>query len=94
MSPEEIAWQMMKSRDFQNTKCEHGSPDDAPVFSVPIPRLDSSYVNMSVGIEQGEMSFTRYVEAILPLHIEITTDTWIEKTCKNYSTSRFKSWYR
>ncbi|KAL9046507.1 MAG: hypothetical protein Q9214_000676, partial [Letrouitia sp. 1 TL-2023] len=59
MSPEEIAWQMMKSRDFQNTKCSHGSPDDAPAFSVPIPRLDSSYVNMSVGIEYGEMSFTR-----------------------------------
>lgn len=67
MSPEEIAWQMMKSRDFQNTKCEHGSPDDAPAFSVPIPRLDSSYVNMSVGIEYGEMSFTRYMEAILSL---------------------------
>ncbi|KAL9614056.1 MAG: hypothetical protein Q9167_001410, partial [Letrouitia subvulpina] len=59
MPPEEIAWHMMKSRDFQNTKCEHGSPDDAPAFSVPVPRLDISYVNMSVGIEHGEMSFTR-----------------------------------
>ncbi|KAI4236452.1 MAG: hypothetical protein L6R40_006163 [Gallowayella cf. fulva] len=57
--PEEVAWEMMKSRDFQNTKCEHGGPDDAPIFSVPIPRLDPAYVNHTVGIEYGEMKFTR-----------------------------------
>ncbi|KAL8693159.1 MAG: hypothetical protein Q9224_003805 [Gallowayella concinna] len=59
MSPEEIAWEMMKSRDFQNTKCEHGGPDEAPIFSVPIPKLDPAYVNHTVGIEYGEMKFTR-----------------------------------
>ena len=59
MSPEEVAWQMMKSRDFQNTKCEHGGPDDAPVFSVPIPKLDPTYVNHTIRIEYGEMKFTR-----------------------------------
>ncbi|KAL8953632.1 MAG: hypothetical protein Q9222_000518 [Ikaeria aurantiellina] len=59
MSPEEIAWEMMKSRDFQNTKCEHGGLDDSPMFSVPIPRLDPAYVNLKVGIEYGEMKFTR-----------------------------------
>ncbi|KAL8732759.1 MAG: hypothetical protein Q9166_002540 [cf. Caloplaca sp. 2 TL-2023] len=59
VSPEEIAWEMMKSRDFQNTKCEHGGPDGAPVFSVPISRLDPAYVNHTVGIDHGEMKFTR-----------------------------------
>ncbi|KAI4276552.1 MAG: hypothetical protein L6R38_005639 [Xanthoria sp. 2 TBL-2021] len=59
MSPEQVAWEMMKSRDFQNTKCEHGGPDDAPVFSVPIPKLDPAYVNHTIGIECGEMKFTR-----------------------------------
>lgn len=59
ISPEEAAWEMMKSKDFQNTKCEHGSPDDTPVFCVPIPRLDSNYVNHSVAIKNGEMRFSR-----------------------------------
>ncbi|KAI4122382.1 MAG: hypothetical protein LQ338_005855, partial [Usnochroma carphineum] len=59
MSPEQIAWEMMKSRDFQNTKCEHGGPDDAPMFSVPIPKLDLAYANHTVGIKDGEMRFMR-----------------------------------
>ncbi|KAL9606461.1 MAG: hypothetical protein Q9179_000377 [Wetmoreana sp. 5 TL-2023] len=59
MAPEQSAWEMMKSRDFQNTKCEHGSPDDAPMFSVPIPKLDSTYTDLTAGIENGEMKFTR-----------------------------------
>ncbi|KAL8932065.1 MAG: hypothetical protein Q9216_006978, partial [Gyalolechia sp. 2 TL-2023] len=57
--PEQLAWEMMKSRDFQNTKCEHGGPDDTPVFSVPIPKLDPAYTNLTVGIEYGEMRFAR-----------------------------------
>ena len=61
ISPEEAAWEMMKSKDFQNTKCEHGSPDDTPIFSVPIPRLNSNYVNPTVAIENGEMRFSRSV---------------------------------
>ncbi|KAL8669022.1 MAG: hypothetical protein Q9168_006377, partial [Polycauliona sp. 1 TL-2023] len=48
LSPEQVAWEMMKSRDFQNTKCEHGGPDDAPIFSVPIPKLDLAYVNQTI----------------------------------------------
>ncbi|KAL8901352.1 MAG: hypothetical protein Q9207_005247 [Kuettlingeria erythrocarpa] len=59
LSPEDIAWEMMKSRDFQNTKCEHGGPDDAPIFSIPIPKLDLAYANHTIGIEYGEMKFTR-----------------------------------
>ena len=60
-SPEELAWEMMKSKDFQNTKCEHGGPDDTPVFSVPIPKLNSAYVDHDVGIDNGEMRFSRLV---------------------------------
>lgn len=59
LSPEELAWEMMKSKDFQNTKCEHGGPDDTPIFSVPIPKLNPSYVNHNVAIENGEMRFSR-----------------------------------
>lgn len=59
MPPEEVAWEMMKSRDFQNTKCEHGGPGEAPMFSVPIPKLDPAYANLTVGIEYSEMKFTR-----------------------------------
>ncbi|KAL8824180.1 MAG: hypothetical protein Q9170_008232, partial [Blastenia crenularia] len=58
-SPEQIAWEMMKSRDFQNTKCEHGGPDDTPIFSVPITKLDPAYANLTVGIQFGEMRFAR-----------------------------------
>ncbi|CAO1605257.1 hypothetical protein XANCAGTX0491_008779 [Xanthoria calcicola] len=59
MSPDQAAWEMMKSRDFQNTKCEHGGPDDQPVFLLPIPKLGPAYVDHTVGIEQGEMKFTK-----------------------------------
>ncbi|KAL8653396.1 MAG: hypothetical protein Q9210_002114 [Variospora velana] len=64
MSPDEIAWEMMKSRDFQNTKCEHGGPDDAPILSIPIPKLDLGYANHTLGIEYGDnpMHVGRQVE--------------------------------
>ncbi len=59
VSSEEIAWEMMKSRDFQNAKCEHGGPDDTPVFSVPVPKISPAYTNTAAGLEDGEMQFTR-----------------------------------
>ena len=61
VSPEAASWQMMKSKDFQNTKCEHGSPDDSPIFSVPIPKINPHHVDHSVAIENGEMRFSRSV---------------------------------
>jgi hypothetical protein len=36
---EDSAWLMMKSREYQNAKCDHGSPDETPIFSVPIINL-------------------------------------------------------
>lgn len=59
ISPEEAGWDMMKSQDFQNTKCEYGGLDDFPIFSVPIPSIDATYENSGVGITNGEMQFTR-----------------------------------
>ncbi|KAL8820537.1 MAG: hypothetical protein Q9191_007496 [Dirinaria sp. TL-2023a] len=56
---EEAAWEVMKSQDFQNTKCEHGGLDDTPMFSVPIPKLESSYEDSGAGIGNGEMTFAR-----------------------------------
>ena len=61
ISLDEVAWEMMKSRDFQNSKCEHGGPDDTPIFSVPVPRISLAYTNTAVGLENGEMQFSRLV---------------------------------
>jgi hypothetical protein len=61
IDPEDAAWEMMKSRDFQAVKCEYGSPDDTPLFSIAIPRVSHTYTNNSseIGIRNGEMTFTR-----------------------------------
>ena len=59
--PEELAWQMSKSRDFQNMKCEFGAPDtDFPTISIPVPRLGKEYVNSAVGISDGKLKIARY----------------------------------
>ncbi len=60
-SPKNAAWEMMRSQDFQNTKCDHGGLDDTPVFSVPISKVDSSYFDVTVGLGNGEMRFDRSV---------------------------------
>lgn len=61
IDPLDAAWEMMKSRDFQAVKCEYGSPDDTPLFSIGIPRLPHSYNNSDpdVRIRNGEMTFER-----------------------------------
>lgn len=58
---EDAAWDMMKSRDFQAVKCEYGSPDDTPLFSIGIPRVAQAYNNQDpeVRIKNGEMQFER-----------------------------------
>jgi hypothetical protein len=57
--PEDAAWEMMKSPDFQASKCEFGSPDDTPLFSISIPRVPHSYNNPEARIKNGEMTFER-----------------------------------
>jgi hypothetical protein len=61
LDPEDAAWEMMKSRDFQAVKCEHGSPVDTPLFSIGIPRAGHAYNNPDpeVKIRAGEMTFER-----------------------------------
>ncbi|EDU42589.1 conserved hypothetical protein [Pyrenophora tritici-repentis Pt-1C-BFP] len=61
VDPHDAAWEMMKSSDFQAIKCEHGAPDDTPLFSIGIPRVPQSYNNSDpeVRIRNGEMTFER-----------------------------------
>jgi hypothetical protein len=58
-SPDDAAWEMMKSREFQNVKCDHGAPSDTPVFSVGVPQLSRTYKHEGTRIANGEMTFTR-----------------------------------
>lgn len=67
-SAEDVAWEMMKSIEFQNEKCEHGSRDDAPVFQIPVPQLASNYVNNDISIRNQRMIFRRYDIQIYKLH--------------------------
>jgi hypothetical protein len=55
--PQQIAWRMMKSREFQNAKCDFGSHDDSPIFAVPAPGLDANYNNDQCHIYNGAIHF-------------------------------------
>ncbi|KAF2125577.1 hypothetical protein P153DRAFT_400379 [Dothidotthia symphoricarpi CBS 119687] len=61
VDPADAAWEMMKSRDFQAVKCEYGSPDDTPLFSISIPHVPHTYnnTNPKIRIRNGEMTFDR-----------------------------------
>ncbi|KAH8591554.1 hypothetical protein B0O99DRAFT_675246 [Bisporella sp. PMI_857] len=56
---EDTPWEMMKSKEYQNAKCDYGAPDDTDSFSVAVPRLSKSYGNAAFGIIDGEMRFQR-----------------------------------
>lgn len=58
---EDAAWEMMKSKEYQNAKCDYGAPDDTDFFSVAIPKLSKQYNNAQLGIVDGEMRFKRSV---------------------------------
>lgn len=59
---DDIAWEMAKSKEYQNAKCEYGSSDDdTEFFTVTIPKLHRGYVNSDAGISHGEMRFRRLV---------------------------------
>lgn len=61
LDPEDAAWEMMKSRDFQSVKCEYGSQLDTPLFSIEIPHTPHTYNNPDpeVKIKAGEMTFEK-----------------------------------
>ncbi|KAF2489449.1 hypothetical protein BU16DRAFT_472014 [Lophium mytilinum] len=56
---EDAAWEMMKSKEYQNAKCDYGAEDDTPMFSVAVPKLSRTYTNESAGIINGELRFQR-----------------------------------
>jgi hypothetical protein len=57
---DDIAWEMAKSKEYQNAKCEYGSSDDdTEFFTVAIPKLHRGYLNENAGISYGEMRFRR-----------------------------------
>lgn len=72
---EEMAWGMMKSSEFQNTKCAHGGPDDTPLFSIRIPQINPGYVNPDVRIQNGDMEFTRLV-VLYPFTVRGSRADW------------------
>jgi hypothetical protein len=59
---EEVAWQMVKSKEYQNAKCDYGSSsDDTEFFTVAVPKLDRRYTNEVANIAHGEMRIRRCV---------------------------------
>ena len=65
INPENAAWTMAKSNEFQNTKCEHGASDETPTFSILVPGLPSGYSNSALRIVDREMLFTKYAVSIV-----------------------------
>lgn len=59
LDTDEAAWEMMKSKEYQNAKCDYGAPDDTDFFSVAVPKLNKRYTNETIGIFDGEMRFRR-----------------------------------
>jgi hypothetical protein len=62
-SPEQLAWEMMMSRDFQNDKCYLGEgPGDSPqdpdeLFFITIPGVSREVYAEEHVIRRGEMGF-------------------------------------
>jgi hypothetical protein len=49
---------MAKGREYSNAKCEYGSLDnEMEYFIITIPGLRLDYVNMNMGISNGEKIF-------------------------------------
>lgn len=59
IDPVEAAWGMMKSREFQSTKCDFGSPDTTPMFAVPVPEISSSFSSEEFRISRSAITFTQ-----------------------------------
>jgi hypothetical protein len=58
IDPDAAALLLMKRKDFQNAKCDFGSPDDPPLFSLPVPGVHPSYVNEPLNISQASIRFS------------------------------------
>jgi hypothetical protein len=52
---EEISWEIMKGRDFQDNKCMFGDHEDIEFFPVQIPGLPNTYCNAEAAIKSGRI---------------------------------------
>ena len=86
----EIAWEMMKSGDFQNTKCAHGGPDDTPIFSIRLPQINTGNINDIHGIKDGHMEFTRLAVPYHSLVWGSQADSAADGSCRTYLKTRVK----
>ncbi|KAK3065276.1 hypothetical protein LTS18_003150 [Coniosporium uncinatum] len=69
---ETISWDLMKSRDYQDSKCMFGDLDnDTGYFFVRIPGLNDAYSNPRLRISRGHMRFDQHeLQAIFDKQIE------------------------
>lgn len=72
---EDAAWEMMKSREYQNAKCDYGSPDDTDFFSVAIPQLRKNYRLEPSGIIDGDLRIGRYSAPTNYIATSLNTDS-------------------
>ena len=92
IDPVESAWQMVKSREYQNAKCDYGSPDMTPVFTVPIPGINPAFSNERFMIANGAMKFkTDELKAIFDTQITrlfSEIDNQLQSFQKNFSADQ------
>jgi len=70
IDPLVTAWSMVRSREYQNAKCDYGSPDMTPIFTVPIPRINPAFSSEQFNIANGTMKFqTEELKAIFDSQI-------------------------
>jgi len=69
---EDAAWFMMKSREFQNAKCDFGGRDNTPVFIVSVPGLLPTYANEIFGIGHWGMKFLQKdLQALFDVQVDL-----------------------
>jgi molecular chaperone DnaK (HSP70) len=88
LDPDEAAWSMTKSREYQGAKCDIGLPDVPPVFLVPVPGLNPQFTSDQLGLAQGAMRFPRSIlERMFDTQIERLTSL-VDKHLTRFQNSR------
>lgn len=86
-----IAWEMAKSKEYQNAKCEYGSSDDdTEFFTVAVPKIHRGYSNGNAGISNGEMRFRRSVSSLSITCITDRSNLNAEMKSKAILTYRYR----
>ncbi|KAF2403093.1 hypothetical protein EJ06DRAFT_472162 [Trichodelitschia bisporula] len=85
------AWQMMKSAQYQDAKCDFGSPDDTNFF-VPIQGISTEHTSPQFGIQNGNMCISLYdLQTLFDKQIErlvTLIDQQLENFQKKYSADK------